>query len=123
MIAWTVGQKAVINRTDIVVIEHVTPTGHAIVKNRTFDTDGNERPKRNSYPDKLEPLTPELESEMDLGRRGLAAEMAAYGAIGQVQTWLQRTLSLWNRRVPDAADVDKAERLTAAIKQIIENVP
>ena len=123
MIAWTVGQKAVINRTDIVVIDRVTPAGRAIVKNRTFDTDGNERPKRKSYAEKLEPLTPELKAEMDLGRRGLAAEMAAYGAIGQAQTWLQRTLSLWNRPVPNAADVDKAERLTAAIKQIIGTVP
>ena len=123
MIAWTVGQKAVINRSDIVVIDRVTPAGRAIVENRTFDTDGNERPKRKSYAEKLEPLTPELEAEMDLSRRGLAAEMAAYGAIRKAQTWLQCTLSLWNCRVPNAADVDKAERLTAAIEQIMGSVP
>ena len=123
MIAWSVGQKAVINKTDIVVINRVTPAGRAIVENRTFDTDGNERPKRENRTDKLEPLTPELEAEMDLSRRGLAAEMAAYGAIGQAQTWLQRRLALWNRSAPNAADVDKAERLTAAIEQIMGSVP
>lgn len=116
------GQRAVISRVQIVSVDRVTPSGRVIVGDRTFNPDGYERAGGSRYhAARLEPLTPEIESEIQLVKRGAEASNAAAKAIASADAWLRRSFSVWgrHRRVPDAADVEKAERLIAAIKQAI----
>lgn len=113
---WRVGQRAVIDRTSVVTIERVTPSGRAITKDRTFDRDGHERsnaaPHRRS---RLEPLTPEIEAEMALVQRSRRVRRDAFAAIEAADKWLRSAFPSWANGASDVADVEQAERLTAAI--------
>lgn len=120
-IQWKVGQRAVISRTRVVTIERVTPAGRVIADGRTFNADGSERSSGAPYNrPKLEPFTPEIQAEMDLVIRGRKAANEAIVAVEMAEKWLRRTFSSWGgRSVPDAEDVEKAEKLTAAIQQVL----
>lgn len=118
---WQVGQQAVISRQTIVTIERVTPAGRVIAGGRTFDANGKERTGGDPYRRaRLEPLTPEIQAGMDLVVRGQKAGAAADAAFTSADRWLRRALSTWDRRIPEAADVEKAERLIAAIQSVME---
>lgn len=117
---WEPGQRAVINRQHIVTIERVTPSGRAIVEKRTFECDGQERTNGSPYRrSKLEPLTSEISAEMELAERGKVATDAAYQALTDTDYWLQEIVSSWGR-VPEAADVEKVERLVSAIREAMQ---
>lgn len=117
VMAWTVGQKAVIGRVTIVTIDRVTATGRAIVGGRrSFNPDGSERTSSWNR-SKLEPMTPEIQAEMDLVTRGRDAANDVYTAITTAERWSRDTLRM--RGTPDVADVEKAERLTAAIRAVL----
>lgn len=118
---WHVGQRATINRQTIVTIERVTPAGRPIANGRTFNADGTERlgdPFRRS---RLEPLTPEIQAEMDLVKRGQKASHDAFAAVEAADKWLRQALGSWGRKVPEAADVEKVEKLAAAIRHLMED--
>lgn len=121
---WKVGQQAVIDRKTVVTIDRVSPSGRAVVGGRTFDVDGRERAGADRYSrSKLELLTPEIQAEMDLVARVRRAARDADDAIKVAAYWLSGTLSQWRRRVPTAADVERAERLAAAIREVMEDKP
>jgi hypothetical protein len=118
---WTPGQQAVINRQTVVTIDRVTPAGRAVANGRTFDVDGRERVAGDPYKrPKLEPLTPEIQAEMALVKHGRIASGALYSAIHNADCWQRKAFSTWGYRVPDIDDVDRAERLAAAI---LSNLP
>jgi hypothetical protein len=121
-IGWQVGQSAVIDRRQIVTIERVTASGLAIVAGRKFSRDGKEITKSTIWDrSRLEPMTPDIESEIDLVRRGNDAKSEAYKAIVAADKWLRTALGFPNeRRVPDAATVVTAERLAVALRQAVE---
>lgn len=119
---WEPGQQAVIDRQRIVTIERVTPSGRAVFGTRTFDPDGRER-SRGISAGYLEPLTPEINAEMELVTRGGAAAGSAYQALTDADLWLRQNFSSWGRRVPEAADVEKAERLVSAIREAMKDTP
>jgi hypothetical protein len=121
---WTVGQRAVINRNTVVTVDRVTPTGRPVVGNRTFDVNGIERVKGNPWRRPiLEPLTAEIEAEMDLARRADRASEAVHDALEVADRWVRDNLSAWNNTSPNVADVDRAERLAAAIRAVMGVAP
>lgn len=118
---WQVGQQAVISRRLVVTIERVTPSGRVTANGRTFDKDGMERsggdPWRRS---KIELLTPEIQAEMDLETRGNKARNDAYTAIDAASKWMRSTSGGLSRHIQQLADVEKTERLVAAIQGVLE---
>ena len=115
---WAVGQKAVINRREIVTIEKVTYAKRAKVKNRTFDVDGREtKPLDPWRPWRLEALTPEIEAEMALASRARAISKAADKCVRDVRLWLDNRFGY--SKAPEPADIEKAEALTAAINAVL----
>jgi regulator of protease activity HflC (stomatin/prohibitin superfamily) len=121
---WHVGQRAIIDRRIFVTIEQVTPAGRAIAAGRTFDVNGIERSGRRSIRrSKLEPLTAEIEAEIALKKRALEARGAAQDALDVADKWVRRALSAWNATAPSADDVDRAERLAAAIRSAMAAPP
>jgi hypothetical protein len=112
---WHAGQRAIIDRRTIVTIDRVTPKGWAVVGERRFGADGR---KIGGLRTLLEPLTPEIEAEIALATRGNEASRDALGQIEAANSWLRQRFS-WNRRVTDAGDVEKAEHLAAAIRQVM----
>lgn len=119
---WQPGQRCVISRQTVVTIERVTPSGRAVAGDRTFGRDGIEICAGNPYGrPRLELLTPEIEAEIALSARGRKADWAASAALLAADKWLRSALSSRNIRIPDAADVDRAERLAEAIKKVMES--
>lgn len=117
---WNVGQTAIINRQQIVTVERVTSSGRAVAGGRTFDVDGTERAGGDRFRRaRLEPLTPEIQAEIDLVDRGRKASNKAAAAVSAAEKWLQQSFGSWGRRVPEAEDVEMAERLAAAIGSIM----
>lgn len=119
---WSVGQIAVINRQTVVTIEKVTPSGRVVAGGRTFDAGGIERKAGRDWCNRarLEPLTPEIQAEMELLRRAVKSSRDADRVIREVDTWLRKRFSLFGRReIPDITDVEKAERLVAAIREVM----
>lgn len=118
---WKAGQTAVISRDTIVIIDRVTPSGRAIVGGRTFEADGLERVAGSPYRRaKLEHITPEIQAEMALVERGQKARRAAQKAVEDAGQWLYKIFSPYRHDVPEANDVDEAERLAKAIKDAME---
>jgi hypothetical protein len=115
---WVAGQQAVINRQTVVTIERVTPSGRAVVGGRTYNADGTERSKDPWRRSRLEPLTVEIQAEMELVARGREVARDAHGAVDDAVKWLRQSLS-WHR-MPEVADVEKAEKLSRAIRQALE---
>lgn len=116
---WRPGQRAVINRQRVVVIDKVTPSGRATVGHQTFNPDGMERSTRLRR-DRLEPLTPEIEAEMALVQRAREMRQPIQDIINKAEQWLLRALSTYDGRIPDPADVARAETLAAAIREVLE---
>ena len=117
---WIVGQKAVISRAQVVTIERVTKSGWAVVGGRLFNLDGTERASRVTCGDKLELLTPEIQSEMDFKERACIASKEVRSAIICAEVWSKRAFWSWGGSAQTANDVDKAERLSAAIRSILQ---
>lgn len=115
--AWEVGQKAVIDRRLIVTIEKVSATGRATANGMVFDIDGFRRGDRSRFSiAKLEALTPEIQAEMDLVARGIKVDNETASAIRAADNWLRQSFGGMGRRIPEIADVERAERLIAAIR-------
>lgn len=119
---WNVGQRVVIGRDTVATVARVTPGGRAIVNGRTFKATGWEYGGGYSG-SRLEPLTPSIEAELNLIKTRWGAQQAVSKAIADTERWSRRKFSAWNRFVPEAADIDKAERLIAAIREIIGDSP
>ena len=115
MTQWTPGQRAVINRSKIVTIDRVTPSGMAVVGDVRFSADGHNR----VLCKKLEPLTPEIEAEIELFKRARIVGKLAHNAIQHAESWLRDRYGPFAKRTPEAADIAKAERFAAAIKEIL----
>jgi hypothetical protein len=115
---WLPGQRAIIDRRTVVTIDRVTPSGRAVVGDRTFHASGH----RIRGGGLLEPLTPEIEAELALVERGNEATRDAWRELTLAEKWLRLNFSSWGGRIPEAADVDRAERLAAAIRQVMEGV-
>lgn len=121
---WKVGQQAVIDRNRVVTIDHVTPSGRAMVAGRIYDVEGVHRIKGSRYNrSRLELLTPEIQAEMDLVERVREASRAADAAIWAAGRWMGKTFITLDLRALTAADVDKAEKLAAAIREVMEDKP
>ena len=116
---WQPGQRAVINRQQIVTIDRATPTGRAVVGDRRFAVDGYEIGRGGFRQPLLELLTPEIEAEMALVVRGRSAGEGLSKALRDADGWLRNRFSIWGNFVPDAEAMDTAERLTAAIRQVM----
>ncbi len=114
---WTIGQRATINRQRIVTIERVTRAGRAVVEGRTFEVSGRERIKGDTFRRPLlEPFTPEIQAEMDLVDRGRKVFSEGHNLMEIAKRWLSVASSAWSRPVPEIEDVDRAEKLTAALR-------
>ena len=114
---WTAGQRAVINRETIVTIERVTPSGRAVVTGgRVFNANGNERVQLSSWelPSKLEPLTDKVEAQIAYKRERQETFCAVLNELDEAKAWA-RSYSI--KATP--ANVEKAERLLAAIKGVM----
>jgi hypothetical protein len=121
--AWVKGQQAVINRQVIVTIEKVTSAGRAVVNGSKFNSDGTEFGSGRWAENLLEPLTPEIEAEMAMRERGKAAYRQLKRETDVIAIWLRNTFYRGGAPiplVPALADIEKAERLAAAIKAIME---
>ena len=121
---WQKGQKAVIDRRQVVMIDRVTPNGRARVGDRMFGIDGHERVRdswRHSY---LEPLTPELEEIMARVERGRKLSNILLSAIKKLEHFEHQSFGgVFDRgvKVPEAKVLEKAERLITAILAEIES--
>jgi hypothetical protein len=119
--AWHPGQRAVIDRRQVVTIDRVTPSGRAVVGCRTFNEDGTERAAGDSIRrSRLELLTPEIEAKMALIERWDAAQAPAFRAADDAERFMRQTFQRWGRRTPKPEDLDRAERLTAAIRTVLD---
>ena len=114
---WQVGQRVVLNREKVVTIEKVTPSGCAKINEKVFEVNGQER--TSSYRrSKIEPLTAETEVGMALEKRCGDASLALERAVRGALAWSSgRFSNAWTRREPCPADIEKAERIVAAIKR------
>lgn len=120
---WIAGQQAVISREIIVSIDRVTPAGRAIVNGRTFEVDGRERTSGDTYRrSKLEPLSDEIKEEMALRERASRVSRDGYPRIERAEKWFRQALGSWGGRIPERGDVEKAERLVAAIADVMGDV-
>ena len=120
---WQADQRVVIGRRKVVTIERVTPAGRVIADGRTFDKNGLERRAGKHHERvKLELLTPEIEAEMAFSRRVAVTGQHAFNAVGDAQHWLQQRFHSFLPINPvnvKLADIEIAERLTAAINQVL----
>ena len=117
---WTVGQKAVIGRETLVTVDRVTPSGRAVVGDRMFELNGSERKSTGFSRARLYHLTPEVEAEMAVIRRGRLVAADGRNVIHNAENWFRSTFNSFRETVPDLADVEKAERLVAAIRHVME---
>jgi hypothetical protein len=118
---WTPNQRVARNRARIVTIDRVTKSGRAIIGDVTFDPNGIERSSGNPYRrDRIEPLTPEIEAEIMLRIRGQRALMEIRDALGAAETWSRNMSAVWHKGVLSIEEVNRAERLAAAIRSILE---
>ena len=93
-------------------IERVTPSGRAIVNGRTFYPHGYERGNAKSgWGSTIQPGTPELLERL----RGTFAFIAISKAITDIERWGRRA----NTSVFNPADIEKADRLVAAIRDVL----
>lgn len=116
-IRWVVGQAVTINRAKVGMVECVTASGRAHVGARTFDKNGRERTAQ-PYHERalLEILTPEIEAEMALEGRGNYVSRELNTLLDNTQQWVRMSFDIWRRKVPNASDIDKAEKIIAALK-------
>lgn len=118
---WRVGQQVIINRQIMTTIDRVTPSGRIVANGRTFNADGRERSGGSSFRRaQLEHFTADIKAEIDLISRGREASRNAVAAIENADKWLRRAFGTWDKKVPDADDVAKAEKIASAIRQIME---
>ena len=118
---WYPGQTAVIDRSRIVTIERVTPKGYAIVEGRRFSPLDEKHVSAYCGKEKLEPLTPEIQARMDQAKRAEIDYKKLYARIEEAEKWRRETFrEVWGRRTAIAlADLDRAERLIAAIWEVL----
>lgn len=118
---WTPGQRAVIDRREIVTIERVTRGGKAVVGSRQFRPNGSEV-SSSLRSAQLDPLTPEIEAEMALAKKGSAATEKLRAVLNSAAQWCRSNMSHyngWHYVCPTPADISRAERLTVAIQAIL----
>ena len=120
---WFVGQEVSIDGRKIGTISHVTPKGRATVNNIVYDQDGWEREAGSiSTPrNKIEPLTPEIKAQIEVYLRSKAARYASKEAVREATRWLEKhfIVTPFRGEIASVADVEKAERLAAAITEIL----
>lgn len=118
-IVWQKSQRCVIDRSHIVTIDRVTPSGLAVVGTVKFDQWGRNRFSK-FYSSRLEPLTDEIAADMALIDRGLAASAAAFKAIEIAEKWLRQRFNYYRRDTPEKIYVEMAERLASAISEAMK---
>lgn len=119
MTQFTVGQKVAINRTHVVIVEKVTPTGRATAGGMTFGADGIERSDAPLYArNRIEEITPEIKNVLERRRRARAVAPELFDILNRVTAWVHNTVSA-KSYAPAMDAVEKAERLNAAIREIM----
>ena len=130
--SWQVGQKAVINRRNIVTVERVTKTGIIVADGRKFNVDGYERGEGRLWRDlyRIEILTAEIEAEikaeMALSERAQNAAHDVINATSDAQSWVRSylpTSMFSSRKKPSIEQVEKAEKIAATIRQLLDLEP
>ena len=118
---WTPNQRVARDRTWIVTIDRVTQSGRAIIGDVTFDPNGLERSSGDPYHrSRIEPLTPQIEAEIALRARCSRVRMETRAALGAAETWWGNMFGGLRQRIPSIEEVNRAERLAAAIRSILE---
>ena len=117
---WKAGEKAVIGLHRLVTIDRVTASGRAVVGDQTFNADGSLRGGE-PYGPRLRLLTPEIEAQIALDDRAREAGNAASAAKENADVWIRRVFGGFSRKpTPPLADIERAERLAAAIAEVLE---
>ena len=120
---WFVGQQVAIDRREIDTILHITRMGRVIVGDCVYDPDGFQllETRVSFVPKKIEPLTPEIKAKIDYDARIEAAYDMFKAAKETADIWVDDRFCLpsYNRKPPNVADVEKVERLAAAITGVL----
>ena len=121
---WQVGQRVAVYRRTVTVdrrtvatVEKVTKGGRARVGDALYHNNGSE--VGGGYLlRQIEPLTAEIEVAMAEEMRANDASLALDRAIVGALSWsLGRFSNAWTHREPCVSDIEKAERIVAAIKR------
>ena len=128
MTAWHAGQQVALDRTRIMVIDRVTPTGRAFIGTREFNPDGSERGgvpalSWRTSSNLIEPLTPELAEAIALMQRWALAKDLAHIAVHDLTFWTRANCAPHIRVTPDVLIIEHVERMTAAINSVLPKVP
>ena len=127
MTAWHAGQQVALDRTRIMVIDRVTPTGRAYIGERAFNPDGYERGGKSKgvwgkSASMIEALTPEITEIVQLAERWVSVRARSYTANNRLNIWIRDHCSTYNRNTPKAEIIDIVERITAAINAVLPEV-
>lgn len=118
---WEKGQRAVINRRDIVTIDRVTKGGRVVVGERQFVPGWRAGAAREHgcVGSIIEFLTPDIEAAMSQIVRIEATANKLHGAINAVRDWGRDKFWTYALRPPSEADYAKAQALAEAINAIM----
>ena len=119
---WQVGQRVVLNGRTVETVERVTPSGRAIVCGSTYGADGWRRGDSDYTRNLIVPATDELLAKLALRNHAESVYAAARRAADRAERYA-RALLPWGGLQLGAvteSDVEKAERLTAAINAILQ---
>lgn len=120
---WVAGQRAALNRSCIVTIARVTPTGRAIVeidgRKMTFNPNGTERKEYDIWQtcNRLEHMTHEIETEVMAKERAEKAFLALRLNLENALRWWRNNHPERGRPTPSLAVVERAEKLARLINQ------
>lgn len=119
---WTPGQRAVINRREIVTVISVTRGGRAKVGDRVFEFDGRERGHSglSMCAPVLELLTPEIQAEVEFTKRSAAAYNNLVRFARAAERWATKNMRDDYGKLDASPEVvARAERLAAAIREVL----
>lgn len=122
---WKIGDRVTINRRIVATVERLTPSGRVVVRHGdnlvTFEPCGTERASGYSRR-KIAHLTPEAEAEIALVARCAAVFPEAWRVVEAAERWVRHARPAWGKDIAEVADVDRAERLIAAIEAVLPEV-
>ena len=127
MTAWHAGQQVALDRTRIMTIDRVTPTGRAYIGKRAFNPDGYERGGESKgvwgkSASMIEALTPEITEIVQLAERWVLVRAQAHDANTKLGRWVLDRCSSFKRGVPKEQTVNDVERVTDAINAVLSQV-
>lgn len=118
---WIPGERAVINRRDVVTIERVTPSGRAVIDTSYFHPDGYQVTSSSRSRSFLQKWTAEIQAEIDLNARAHEVKDELIKEIEKAADFLRNRFHRWNGRITaEVSDVEMAERILAAIQAAME---